>query len=158
HAHGGLVEKQDLGVMKKGRCQIEPALHPAAERLDLVASPIRQTDEGEGFFHRLVERAIVQVVQRSEETQIVVCRQLIVEREILWNEADLALRRIGVATQRASFDQDLAAIRDDLAYDHRYGRGFAGTVGPKQTERWATAYHERDSINSAHRREPRSAV
>ena len=71
------VEQEDVRVVQQAGGQIEPALHPAAERLDAVASTIGKPDEREDGRHRGVECGTRHVVQGTEESKVVARRELV---------------------------------------------------------------------------------
>jgi hypothetical protein len=70
-----------------------------------------------------------------------------VKADILRDQTDIALERIGITSQRAAADQDLSGIRAQQAGDDGDGGGLPGAVGSEQADGFACAGFEADAIH-----------
>ncbi len=133
-ADGRFVEQQDIGVVQQPGGQIETPLHPAAERLDAVASAFGEADDVQGRPDGAFELLACQTIQGTEKSQVVERRQLVIEREILWNEANSALQRIRIARQPLPANAHISTIRRQQPGDDRHGGRLAGAIRAKKAE------------------------
>ena len=92
-------------------------------------------------------------MQAAEEAEILAGRQLVVESQLLGDQAELALGGVGVAGEGGAVDQDVAVVRAEQAGDQRDRRGLAGAVGAEDADDLAGADLERHAVHGAQRAE-----
>ena len=71
--------------------EVQAALHPAAVGLHAVASPIEEAGEPQHVVDAGGEARALQALERPEEPEVVVRRELLVERELLRHESEAPL-------------------------------------------------------------------
>jgi hypothetical protein len=71
HAHGRLVEKQDLRIVQQRRRQVETSLHAAAELSHFVLSPVREPYQVERLGHGVFYFCAIQIVQSAEKREVI---------------------------------------------------------------------------------------
>ena len=146
-ADGGLVEDQHVGIVDERGGDVEAPLHSAAERLRLVAGAVGEADERERRVDALAQQRAGHPVERAEQLEVGGGAEVLVDRELLRNDADAPLGEVGVLvegqTRRVGADEDRAAIGADQAAQHRDGRRLAGAVRAEQADDLAGADRQR---------------
>ena len=131
-AGGGLVEEQDLRLVRQCLGDQHAPLHAAGEGDDLVVAllPQREVAQGpldDGRRGRLAEQAAGERDRGPDGLEGA-------RGELLGDEADHAARGAEVAADVVPGDGDRARRRGDGPADDADQRGLAGTVGPEQAE------------------------
>ena len=67
-------------------------------------------------------------VKRREKCQVIVSRKLIVESDVLGDETDLELNRVGITLDLLAFNEDFATIRTQQSRNDRDRGCLAGAV------------------------------
>ncbi len=124
--------------------QVQAPLHPAAERLDLVARAVGEADEREAGGDGGLQGRSRQAVEGPEEPQVLARGQLVEEREVLGHESDGGFRRVRIAAQGLAVDADFTGIGWQDARDHPHRRALARAVGAEESHQLAGADRERD--------------
>ena len=89
------------------------------------------------FIAPLLQRLVAQTVELAGKNQVLVHRQLIVEREFLRHVADHFFDRLAFAGDIAAADASDAFRRLEDAAEHPDDGRFAGTVRTKEAENGA---------------------
>ena len=149
-----LVEEQQLGIVDERARDRQTPLHPARERLHLVAGALGELDEVEQLVDLRLQLAAREPEVAAVDEHVLAHRQLRVERVVLRNDAepgsDAGAVRVWVETEDA---QRPAADRRDAA-DHPHRRALAGAVRPEEAERLAAPDVEVDSVDRDEVAEP----
>jgi len=146
-ADGRFVEEQDVGIVEKTRGEIQPPFHATAEGFHCVARAVGKPDEVQRRGNGIVERRAGQVVQRTKETEVGVCGELVVQREILRHQPNPSLFRIGIAAKRCTVDEHVTAVGLHQPGDHRHGRRLASAVWTEQAHQLTLRYGERHIVD-----------
>ncbi len=153
HAHGGLVEQQNLRIVQQRGGHVQAALHAAAEAVDLVLGPVGQAHQLEHAPHGPLQLGAAQIIERAEQRQVVARGELLVQPDILGRQADLPLQRVGVAVKPPPADQDFARIRAQQPRDYGNGGGLSGAIGAQQPDDFAFAGAQAHAIHGHQRAE-----
>ena len=98
-----LVEEQQVGLVDEGAGDRQPSLHPARQRLDLVAGPLGELGEVEQLVRAARRPRRGQPEVAAVDDEVLADRQLVVEGVLLWDDAearaDLRAVRGGVHAQ-----------------------------------------------------------
>src|SRR6266478_7406126 len=147
HAYGWLIKQQDLRIVQQRRGEVETAFHPATERTYLVFRPISQADQIKRFHNCAFEDRTMQVIERAQKIKVVESSQFVIERDVLWNQPDLALDGIGIATQRTAIDENLPGVGREQSRDHRNGGSFSSAIRSEQTDSLRRTRPQVDAVN-----------
>ena len=90
------------------------------------------------------------VVHGGEEREVLVDREVFVQRELLRHVADAALQRLGVARDLVAEHVDLAGGRVQQAAEHADRRRLAGAVRPEEAVDLAPAHREIEAVDGGH--------
>ena len=133
-AVGRLVEDDDVGVAHQGRGDAQALLHAQRVRLVLRMRALRQADQ----LQRLFDARVRDVAQRDRDhLEVVVAREVRVERRRLDHRADAPQRRPGVRRHVVAEAQRAPRRRPHEAEDHANGGALAGAVGSEEAEHLA---------------------
>ena len=144
-ASGRLVEKEEPRLVHDAGGERE-ALLPAARQLPSELMAARgEAEIGEGLRDRLPAR--LEIVEAGDEEEILLDRQVLVEREPLRHVADLLLDAAALADDVIAEHGSLARVRSEKPADHADGRRLARAVGPEEADDLAGRDLERDVID-----------
>src|SRR5262249_25040810 len=90
---------------------------------------------------------LVQVVEGAEDAEVLAGGQLLEQGELLRDQADVALGRVGVAAEGPVAEQDLTAVGRHDPADDRDGRRLARPGGPEEPDGLAPIESKRDPIH-----------
>src|SRR5207248_325814 len=76
------------GLVDDGGPEIKPALHAAGESGHPVARAIGKADGGQRVLDAISQEGVLDAVKLAEKTQVFACRQFVVDRQLLGNQAD----------------------------------------------------------------------
>ena len=143
----GLVEQQHVRVVHERAGDRQPALHAARKRLDFARSALVQLDELEQPVGACSYLAARQSEVAAVDDQVLAHRQLVVERVLLWNDAQAAanLRAVGDGVQVENAERPRGRRRD--AADHAHGRALPRSVRAEKAERFAALHVEVDPVD-----------
>ena len=103
HADGRLVEEDHGRVVENAADEVETALHPAGVGRDAILPARGEPREFEGHLDPRLPDVGAQVVELSEELEVLLGGQVLIERDRLRRDADLGShrgpRRVGLAVE-----------------------------------------------------------
>src|SRR5437762_7614997 len=105
------------------------------------------------FIAPFVELASAQAVKFSSEDQVLIYRQLVVERKFLRHVADDVFDRFGVAHHIVSIDPRAAVARLQNSTKHANDSGLAGTIRTEKSEDRSFFDFKRNMIDGGERAE-----
>ena len=107
-----LVKQQRLGPMDDAAGEVEPALHATAEALDRLTRAIDKADDLEHLGHAALQIRSAQAVGRAPVAQVLGSGQILVQRQLLRDDAERGPRRsaIGHYVQSEHFDEPAARL------------------------------------------------
>ena len=91
--------------------EVQPPLHPSAERFDPVIRAVQEPDRFEDLPHSLREPPAPQSVGLPPEAQVLLRREILVERDFLWHDAHPRLGGPGLAGHLVALHPDPATGR-----------------------------------------------
>jgi hypothetical protein len=98
----------------------------------------------------LDHEGLVQVVEQSDHAQVLVPRQVLVDRGVLAGQADAAPHRVGVLDDVDAVDGGGARGRlEDRRQDSDH-RGLARAVGTQESEDLAPGHVQRHAVEGTH--------
>jgi hypothetical protein len=155
-ACGRLIEQQQLRPVHDAGGEREAVL-PAARKLPRELMAARgQAQIGERACDRLASRP--EIVEARHKEQILLDRQVLVEREPLGHVADLGLDAAALANDVVAQHRSLARVRGQEPADHADSRRLARAVGPEKADDLARGDFERNVIDDDGRAEPLGEV
>ncbi len=157
-ADGRLVEHEEGRTMEEAAGDVESPLHATGERLDPLVGPVGQVDDVEGFDHPLGEHASAQLVEPSDEAQVLGRGQVGVERDLLGHEAHPRPHRRRRSPRLGAVDADGAVVGRQQPADHPDRRRLARAVGPEQSVRLTGGDVEGDIVHRQPLAEPSGQV
>ena len=129
-----LVEEQDLRTPHQARGQVQPPAHAAGVRLRRTSRGIRQLEPRQDLLGTTPRLRLREVVQPSDELEVLEAGQVLVDRRALSREADPEPQLLGVAHGVQPVDlRSAAGGREQGGQDPDRGR-LAGPVRPEQPE------------------------
>jgi hypothetical protein len=150
-ADGGFVAEQELGFVQQRRHEIEPPLHAAGKRFHGILAPVGELHGLQGFVDALAQFGAAQAVEFAEDTQVLLCGELLVEREVLRDEAEFQPRGTITCGGGPLVESEFAGIGLTQSGDERHQRGLARAVGPQQAEAFPRVNLERNLIERGQR-------
>src|SRR5574338_634130 len=157
-AHRRLVQDQQPGPMEQPDADVHPPLQPARKALRALPRPVGQTDDLQHLVHPLPQGRALHAVQAAEEAQVLACREVRVDGQVLRHVADGALQRGGSRAELLAVDQHLAPVAGQDAADHGDGGRLAGAVRPEQAVRLSRRDLEADAVDRRPVAEPLAQV
>ena len=145
--HGRLVKHEQLGLVKQADADVEAPLHAAGVGVGAVVRPFRQAGEVQDGADALLEHPPGEPLQSAEEAQVLACREVRVDGQVLGHVADERLGVGGLDRHRQPGHGDAAAVAFEQAADHRDARGLAGAVGPEEAVGLAAIDVEADAVD-----------
>ena len=106
----------------------------AAELFGQEAAIIAQTGEGDGFLHQGAAFALIRHVQAAEVVDVFLYGQLVEDRHVLHDDADVPLDVVGVGGHGLAEDFHPALVVFEQGQDAVDGGGFARSVGAEKAE------------------------
>ncbi len=88
-----------------------------------------------------------QFIETRDESEVLLYRQILVEREPLRHVADLVLDSARLLDDVEAEHGSLSRVGRQQAADHTYSGGFAGAVGTEETDDLALGDAQRDIID-----------
>ena len=95
--HRRLVQVQHLGLVQQRDADVDAPLHAAAELVDAVLLPVDEGDELQHLVHALLELVARQPVHAAPEHEVLAGAHVRVQGDVLRDDADGLLDRLGVA-------------------------------------------------------------
>ena len=102
-----LVEEQDPGDVQQRAGDLQTARHPAGELRDEVVAAVAQVDELEHAGDALVDLVAGHAVEDGVEAEVLLGGELVVERLLLEDEADVAPHRLRPRGDVEAGDRDV---------------------------------------------------
>ena len=137
--HRRLVEVQHLGLVQQRDADVDAPLHAAAELVDAVLLAVDEGDELQHLVDPLLERVAREPVHAAPEHEVLARAHVRVQGDVLRDDADGLLDRLGVAHDGVPGDDGVAAGGLEQAAQHGDGGALAGAVGAEQAEDLALA-------------------
>ena len=134
-AGGGLVEQQNLGMMKQTLGELDAALHASGESFDPIGGAVEQSDAGQNFVDSCLEFGAAQAVEVSLMPEIFVGGELGIDALRLEDDADVAAQRSGLANGVEAGDGGAAGGGDHERGKNAEQRGLAAAVRAEQVRR-----------------------
>ena len=148
-----LVEHQQLGLVDGGRREREPLLPPARERPGPRAAV---GDEPGVVEHRREPGAPATPPEPEDlggEVEVLLDREILVEREVLGHVADRGAQALGVARHAVAEHLRRAGGRLEEPHQHAHERRLARAVRPEAAEDLAPPHGEVDAVDGDARAE-----
>src|SRR5207253_8574763 len=115
---------------------------PVVHRLDARA--------GDGLVQRLATPGAGEVPQVGDEAQVVAHQHVAIQRIVLGEIANAALRLARRVGERYAVELDVTRVRLVVLRDQAHGRGFPGPVGAQESHHLATVHGEGDLVHGGH--------
>ena len=87
-ADGGLIQEQHLGIVQQAAGDLQAAFHAPGEGFHQGLAPVRQVDDLKHLLHALFQHRAGDVIEQAVELEILFCRQSIIQRWVLEDDAD----------------------------------------------------------------------
>ena len=134
--------------MQEAPRDLQAALHPARERHHEARSPLPQPDHLHHLAHALGHGAARHPVQLGVQAQVLLGRQIPVERRVLEHQPDVAPHLVAFTLDIVASHAGGAAGRVHERAEHADRRRLARPVGAEEAERLAGRDRE---VDAAHR-------
>ena len=134
NAHGGFIQNQQLGFVHQAAGDVEPALHAPGKGLGALPAMVVQADQLQGLPGALLQLLAPQAIQRAEKPHVLFGCQVVINGQILGNDAQLVFALGQLPVQVQAVDGHLAPVFPDQACDDVDGGAFPGAIGPQQPE------------------------
>src|SRR5205085_1238776 len=147
------IEEDHARPMHQRGREREPLLPAAGElaREPIAIRPdVREIDRP---FHPLFSFGAFEAIDRAEEIEILVNRQIAIKRERLRDVADVLANELSIFLDVVAVDGRVAFRRHEQAAEDADERRFAGAVRTEQTEDFAARNLQRDVVERAKRAE-----
>src|SRR5690606_10276343 len=115
-----------LWLMHHCRGERQPLLPAARQAACELVSPVREPESGQRVVHKAAAR--LEGVEPRDEVEVLLDRQVLIEREALRHVADLELDQVGLRQDIVAKTGAAAGVRPEQPADHPYGSRLAGTV------------------------------
>jgi hypothetical protein len=146
---GGLVQHQQPRVVQERAGDLEPPLHPAAQRADLGGPAVGEVEPGQHLRDALAGQSTAQPVERAGVAQVLLDAEVDVERRPLEHHPHGSQRGARLAAQVVAADRDAALLGREQAGDQGHQRRLAGAVGPEQGREPARRHGEAHLVEGA---------
>ena len=150
----GLVEEQDPGDVQEGAGDLKAPGHPAGELRDEVIAALAQVDEVEYAGDPLIDLLAGHPVEDRMEAEVLLGGELIVERLLLEDEADVAAHRLGPREDVDAGDPDLSGRRPRQRAQHVDRGRLARPVWAQEREHLALVDVKVDPVDRGELSEP----
>ena len=148
-ACGRLVEQQQLRLVHDAGGKRESLLPAARKRASELMAARGQAE----ILERLATASrLGEVVEPGDEIEVLLDRQVLVEREPLGHVADLALDTAAAADDVVAEHRPLAGVRRQKPADHADRGGLARAVGAEKADDLARRHFQRDMVDHRRRR------
>ena len=146
-ARGRLVEKHNRRLVQNRTAQRQPLLPAAGQVRGPRAAMVAQAGHLQNplFASRLLFGR--NAIDAAVKIDVLLDRQILVEREFLAHVADVRLDPLGLAANVKTADRAAAAGRRQDAAEHADRRRLAGTVGSQKTKDLSFRHVEADAID-----------
>jgi hypothetical protein len=141
----GFVEEQHLGRMEQPPGDLKPAPHAARKCLHQMILAVVEPDHLEHFLAPGRRSCAIDPVEFAMETQVLLGRQIAIERRLLEHQPNGPAHRIALGSHIIAGDTRRARCRIGQRAENLDRRRLAGAVRPQKPERLAGAHHEVDS-------------
>ena len=136
-AGGGLVEKEDVGIVDQAAGDFEAAAHSAGEGFGLRVAPLCQVDRFQNLGDVFFALGSGDAVELGVDAQVFFDGEVWVAGERLGNDADHAADRVWVLGNVVAADDGRAGGNGDEGGHHADQGAFACAVGAEQAEDFA---------------------
>src|SRR5271166_4186823 len=145
-AGGGLVEKQNLGMMKQALGELDAALHASGKSLYAITGAVEQSDAGQYFVDAGFEFGAAQAVEMSLMPEVFVGGEFKIDALCLEDYAYMAAQGSGLADRVEAGDGGAAG-----SWNHERGKdskqsSFAAAVRAEETEEFRGANVEGHAV------------
>ena len=136
-ARGRLIEKYDGGLVQDGASQGQPLLPSAGQQARHRRPPLAQPCHGQHVLLALGTPLLCNSVDPAEEINVLLHRQIVIERELLGHIADMFsdVLRFGRHIEPAYASPAIA--RGEQPAENANGGRLAGSVGAEEAENLA---------------------
>ena len=149
-AHGRLVEEEDARRVDQPARYLQASLHAAREGSDEMVSAVGEADHGEHQLEPLGTDLGLDAVELGVKLEVLGSRQVVVERRLLKDEADVAAYPERLPHDVEAGDLGATGGRLQQRAEHVDRRRLAGAVRPEKAEDLALAHLERDPADCDH--------
>ena len=144
-----LVEEEDRGAVEDAAGEVDLAAHPAGEGADRVMAAVLQFEQGQHLLDPVPQLGPPEPVEPARQLQVLLGRELAVERRLLEDEADVLAHRQRFGDDVVAVDLGAAAGRADQRRQHVDHRRLARPVGAEEAEELAAADVDVDRLDGA---------
>src|SRR4029079_8712529 len=144
---GRLVEEQHPRGVQQPTRDLEAPGHPAREGGDAARAPIPQLHHLEDVLEALLGRVARHAVQLRVEPEVLLRREVLVERRVLEDQADVPADVGRAAHDVEPGDRRAAAGRPEQRAQDVDGGRLAGAVRPEEPERLSGSDLERHAVD-----------
>ena len=133
-AGGRLVDEEHFGVVDERARELEAALHAAGEVAGEDVARVEEVDDLERALDSTGAPEGTDAVQRRNESDVLLCRQVLVEAEQLGHVGEPAAHSAAEAHRVLAQDGDLALASAERAGEHPDRRRLAGSARADDAE------------------------
>ena len=112
-----------------------------------IPPPLEESREAKDVVDSRGEARAFHPLERPKEAEVVVCRELLVEGQLLRHEAETPLRRVGVAREDRSVDLHASGVGREQAADDRDRRRLTGPVRPEEPDDLPLSDRQRHAVD-----------
>ena len=134
HRHGGFVQDDEAGLVGDAAGDVQPPEQTAAELLGQEAAVIAQAGEGDGLLDQRGALSFIRHIQAAEVVDVFLHGQLVEDRHVLHDNADVPLDVVGVGGHGLAEDFHPALVVFQQGQDAVDGGGLTRSVGAEKTE------------------------
>ncbi len=131
---GGLVQKEEPGMVDQSGGEIGPPLHSAGADRDPNVGSGAEPHHLQPVGHPVVEGAAPEPVEPAEVGEVFPGRERRVEGDFLGDQAEMAAGLAGMPVQVDPTNRDFAPVRREQGAHERDGGGLAGPVGSQEPD------------------------
>ena len=132
--------------MDHGSAEIEAPFHAAGKSRHVPVGAIVQADRDQDFLNSPLQLGPRHAVKPSEKAQVFPAAQLVIQRQLLRNDADLAAQLLVVQVDLLPVNSRFARAGCQQAGHDGQQRCFARAVGPQQAENLCFRHLEADAV------------
>ena len=132
--HRGLVEEDELGLVRDAAGNVEATRQAARELAGAELGKVAQADKVDRLVHQRTAALAVVDVKAAEIVDVLAHRELVEHRDLLRNHADAALEVVAGGSHGLAEQLDGAFVVGEQLQNAVDGRGLARAVGAQQAK------------------------
>ena len=133
-SRGGFIQEKDGRPTNQAGCQVESSPHPARIGLDRLVARDKQRHSFESLLSPMLVLALIQVIQQSDQFEVLAPGQEFVDRGVLTGEPDHRPDRLGIIADVETRDGRSTAVRLQQGREHSNQGRLAGTVWAEERQ------------------------